>query len=168
MVCVVLFIHEKASWPPARRLFYFNSLNTIMSLSKKWTTEDEYFVELVVSGIPNMDAYMMSHPRYKERTKATNDTELCYYLKTPKITEALENAKAAIRERSTLTVEYMLDKLRELIEDPTVRANDRIKSMELAGKFQGAFTQKVQHSGGVAVEHSITPEMASAIDDLLR
>ena len=139
-----------------------------MSQCKKWTTEDEYFIELVVSGIPNMDAYIMSHPRYKERTKATNDTELCYYLKSPKISEALENAKAAIRQRSVITVDYMLEKLRELIDDPEVRANDRIKSMELAGKFQGAFTQKVQHSGGVEVSHHITEEMAAAIDDLLR
>jgi len=139
-----------------------------MSQRKVWTTEDEYFVELVVSGIPNMDAYLMSHPRYKDRTPGTNSSELSLYLKTPKISGALENAKAAIRQRSAITVDYMLEKLKEFIDDPEVRVNDRIKSMELAGKFQGVFTQKIQHSGGVEVSHNITPEMAAAVDDLLR
>ncbi len=139
-----------------------------MSQCKKWTTEDEYFIELVVSGIPNMDAYLMSHPRYRERTDGTNNTELSCYLKSSKISEALENAKAAIRQRSAITVDYMLEKLKEFIDDPEVRVNDRIKSMELAGKFQGVFTQKIQHSGGVEVSHNITPEMAAAVDDLLR
>jgi hypothetical protein len=139
-----------------------------MSQRKVWTTEDEYFVELVVSGIPNMDAYLMSHPRYKDRTPGTNSSELSLYLKTPKVSEALENAKAAIRQRSAITLDYMLDKLKEFIDDPEVRINDRIKSMELAGKLQGMYTQKIQHGGNVGVSHDISPDMAAAIDDLLR
>jgi hypothetical protein len=140
-----------------------------MSLAKKITPADEYFVSLVTEGhMKNMDAYFLAFPHYKERSEGTNTSELSLYLRTPKISGMIEDYRAQIRETTTMSVEYMLAKLKEFVEDPTVRANDKIKSMELAGKFQGAFTQKIQHSGGVAVEHSITPEMAEAIDDLLR
>jgi len=140
-----------------------------MSLAKKITPADEYFVSLVTEGhMKNMDAYFLAFPHYKERSEGTNTSELSLYLRTPKISSLIEAYRAEIRENTTMSIEYMLCKLKEFVEDPNVRANDKIKSMELAGKFQGAFTQKIQHSGGVEVSHNITPEMAAAVDDLLR
>jgi hypothetical protein len=152
------------------RVSHFVSiLNKNMSLGKKITPADEYFVSLMTEGhIKPMEAYLMAFPHYKERKDSTNNTELCYYLKSPKISEMLEEYKAQVREKSVMSVEFMLEKLREFVTDESVRTNDKIKSMELAGKLQGLYTQKVQHSGGVEVSHNITPEMAAAVDELLR
>jgi hypothetical protein len=140
-----------------------------MSLAKKITPADEYFVSLVTEGhMKNMDAYFLAFPHYKERSEGTNTSEMSLYLRTPKISGMIEDYRAQIRETTTMTVEYMLAKLKEFVEDPAVRTNDRIKSMELAGKFQGAFTQKIKHEGNIGVSHDISPDMAAAIDDLLR
>ena len=140
-----------------------------MSLRKQVTTADEYFVELITTGgLSNMDAYLMSHPEYAKRKKETNQNELCLYIKAPKILDLVEQHRKIIRERSVMTAEYMLEKLREFVDDESVRTADKIKSMELAGKLQGMYLSKIQHSGGVEVSHNITPEMAEAVDELLR
>ena len=116
-----------------------------MSLRKQVTTADEYFVELITTGgLSNMDAYLMSHPEYAKRKKETNQNELCLYIKAPKILDLVEQHRKIIRERSVMTAEYMLEKLREFVDDESVRTADKIKSMELAGKLQGMYLSKIR------------------------
>jgi len=68
-------------------------------------------------------------------------------LKMQKIKEEIKRIKEMPTNavENEMTKEYILAKLKSKIEDPTVPHRDQLKALEILGKLQGLFTDKVEH-----------------------
>jgi phage terminase small subunit len=71
-------------------------------------------------------------------------------LRIPEVAAAVEAGKAERAERASLSAEMVIDGLRSIAQG---EASDsaRVRAYELLGKHLGMFTDKTEHSGGVAI-----------------
>ena len=72
----------------------------------------------------------------------------------PKVDAFISKHMQAAAEKALVTPEYVIDRL--MIESegrgPDTNSAARTKATELLGKHLGMFTDKVEHSGGLAIE----------------
>jgi phage terminase small subunit len=84
---------------------------------------------------------------YSDKTAYSQGQRL---LKDAEIQRAVEAGKAERAERASLSAEMVIDGLRSIAQG---EASDsaRVRAYELLGKHLGMFTDKTEHSGGVAI-----------------
>ena len=69
------------------------------------------------------------------------------------VSSAIQEAKRARSERTEITQDYVLAKLKEITDKPASDANDsKIKALELLGKHVGAFDGKANGDGDTEVK----------------
>jgi len=75
-------------------------------------------------------------------------------LSNPDIQIEIEKHQEAARSEAILTLSELQEWWSNLVtgQDPDARTTDRLKASELLGKSQGAFTDKVEQSGGMTIE----------------
>lgn len=83
---------------------------------------------------------------YKERTAAQQGHNL---LQKPVVATAIQEARANLSKRTEITQEYVLKKLKEIADTDAadnqgsnLRVGNKIKVLELLGKYLGMFEQK--------------------------
>ena len=76
-----------------------------------------------------------------------------------RVSEAIQAGKMARSERTEITQDYVLAKLKEIADKPATDANDsdlkyssKIKALELLGKHVGAFDGKTNGDGDTEVK----------------
>lgn len=83
-------------------------------------------------------------------------------MKMPEILEAIEFKQNKAAETADVTVQWIADKLKDESIDPDNKASDRIRSLELLGKFKRMFVE-VSES---LVHHDIVELQEFSIDEL--
>lgn len=90
---------------------------------------------------------------YKEKTAGSIGQE---NLKKPEIQKAIQEAMKAQQQRTEITQDYVLQKLKEITEQPAsdsptsdLKYSSKIKALELLGKHVGAFERQQANSDGV-------------------
>jgi len=75
-------------------------------------------------------------------------------LTKPHIHDAIAELQEEARSNTVLTLSELQEWWSNLVtgQDPDARTTDRLKASELLGKSQGAFTDKVEQSGGMTIE----------------
>lgn len=99
---------------------------------------------------------------YKETTATQQGHNL---LQKPAIAAAIQEARANLSERTKITQEYVLKKLKEIADtdaadyqDSKLRVGNKIKALELLGKYLGMFDPK---TAAIATEKEDDPLTAS-------
>lgn len=67
-------------------------------------------------------------------------------LKNPQIAAAVATAQAERAKRTELTQDYVLAGLRGIADDDGQPAAPRVRALELLGKHQGMFVERVDHT----------------------
>ena len=90
---------------------------------------------------------------YKEKTAGSIGQE---NLKKPEIQKAIQEAMKAQQQRTEITQDYVLQKLKEITEQPAsdsptsdLKYSSKIKALELLGKHVDAFERQQANSDGV-------------------
>ena len=90
---------------------------------------------------------------YKEKTAGSIGQE---NLKKPEIQKAIQEAMKAQQQRTEITQYYVLQKLKEITDQPAsdsptsdLKYSSKIKALELLGKHVGAFERQQANSDGV-------------------
>jgi len=75
-------------------------------------------------------------------------------LTKPHIHDAIAELQEEARSNTVLTLSELQEWWSNLVtgQDPDARTTDRLKASELLGKSQGAFTDKVEQTGGMRIE----------------
>ena len=110
------------------------------------------------------DYYLMNNnagESYRLAYDPTGDRKLtqgsCYtqgsrLLQNVKVSEYLNVRRAELQSERVLTTQQILEEITQLATDRGVKPADRLKALELLGKSQALFTDKLRHEGELGIE----------------
>lgn len=102
-----------------------------------------------VGGQSYIEAYSTKEKPVKMTTAYTSSSNL---LKKENVQEYLNDRRAELMKQTTMEASDIIEKLVEMANDPTVKASDRLKSLELLGKNLAMFTDRVENNGTMDIE----------------
>lgn len=73
----------------------------------------------------------------------------CGLMKEPEIAEAIQREMDKRAQKTGITAEYVLNGIKETIEECIDNPQAKLKGYELLGKHLKLFTDKIEHSGEV-------------------
>lgn len=73
----------------------------------------------------------------------------CEMLARPDIQEFVRAKQDEARKNATVTVDGIVDQLREIASNVLAKDSDRIRALELIGKYLGMFTERVEMKGQI-------------------
>jgi phage terminase small subunit len=71
----------------------------------------------------------------------------CEMLARPDIQEFVRTKQEEARKNATITVDGIVDQLQEIASNVLAKDADRIRALELIGKYLGMFTERVEMKG---------------------
>lgn len=83
---------------------------------------------------------------YSAKTAASIAYEL---LEKPGIQEFIRQHQEEARKNATVTVDGIVEQLREISSNVLAKDSDRIRALELIGKYLGMFTERVEMKGQI-------------------
>lgn len=83
---------------------------------------------------------------YSKKTAAAIAWEL---LENPKIKQFIRDKQEEALKNASVTVEGIVDQLKEIASNVLAKDSDRIRALELIGKYLGMFTEKVEMKGQI-------------------
>lgn len=83
---------------------------------------------------------------YSAKTAASIAWEL---LERPDIRQFIGERQEEARKNASVTVDGIVDQLREIASNVLAKDSDRIRALELIGKYLGMFTERVEMKGQI-------------------
>lgn len=83
---------------------------------------------------------------YSKKTAASIAWEL---LEKPDVKEFIGRHQEEARKNATVTVDGIVDQLRDIASNIMAKDSDRIRALELIGKYLGMFTERVEMKGQI-------------------
>lgn len=124
-------------------------------LNEKQKRFAEYYVKNQSAGMSYKKAY--GDDERKELTMGSCYTNGSKLLKSDKIKNYLNVLRKDIKKKNTMEVDDLVHELQEIINDVGgVKMSDKLKAIELMGKFFGMFTEKHEISQNSTIEINLT------------
>ena len=92
-------------------------------------------------------SYSVAFNRKKDETARV---EACKLLTKPNIKQFIESVVNERVQALGITQEYVLNGIKDIAENEESTKSEKIKSLELLGKYLKLFTEKVEHTGNIA------------------
>lgn len=93
------------------------------------------------------EAYQATYPKAE---RSTAYTQSCILLKNPKIKSGIDNRIKELNIDSIITRDFLLQKLVDLFNDPKTPRAVKVRCIELLGKANVIWADKIEHKGDVA------------------
>jgi phage terminase small subunit len=108
----------------------------------------ERFAQLIAKGKPASTAYIEAG--YSPAGAEPNGSKL---IRNNKVAARIEHLKQTAAEKSLISAEWVLERLQAeaLGLGPDTTSSARTKATELLGKYLSMFTERIEHTGGVAI-----------------
>lgn len=115
----------------------------------KLTDKQKLFIEEYLISLDAQDAYMKAF----KATKGTAKTNGYRLLDKPEIRQEIDRRLLEIRsaDPNIPTPEEILAEIASIAFDSSLRPNDRLKGLELLGKANAMFTDKVKTEGSLDI-----------------
>jgi phage terminase small subunit len=113
--------------------------------TKKLTPKEESFAQWFVKLGSAADAYRKAY-----QTNASNSTignNAYVVLNKPHVKERVRQLAERAETLTVLTAQQILDRLTRIAEKKSLQARDRLKALELLGKYRKLFTDKMELKG---------------------
>jgi phage terminase small subunit len=101
------------------------------------------FAEAYVAGATAAEAMAAAGGNRTERGAEVQGSR---WLNTPEIAAKIKELQDEAAERNAVTVDWIVEKLKHQAETAQ-KPGDRIRALEILGKYKGMFTDRVEHSG---------------------
>lgn len=96
---------------------------------------------------------------YKNKSEKANGASASRLLGNVNIATLIDERSEKQFKATDITVEFILDGIRDIALDNTARHNDKLKAYELLGKYKKLFTERTEISGSIDVGVNIVDDL---------
>ena len=118
------------------------------------TDKQEKFVQNIIQGMSQADAYRSAYPNQRMSDKTIWETA-SKLMANPKVIARLTELRNELAKPSIMSAQERLEWLTERIADDDVDINAKLKAIDIMNKMQGEYVQKVEAEVKNAVNISI-------------
>ena len=108
---------------------------------KDVSQEQEAFLQNLMQGMSQRQAYMAAYPKAKKWKPESVDAQACNLLKVPKVALRYAELKRDASEANAITRDSILSRLKDFANAPLdyekIRPADQIRALELMAKILG-------------------------------
>lgn len=123
------------------------------------TANQEQFVQNVLQGMSQADAYRSAYPKQKMSDKTIWETA-SKLMANPKVITRLTELRNELAKPSIMSAQQRLEWLTQLIQSDKESTTDKLRAADIMNKMQGEYVQKIQ--ADVQTETTINIEL---VDD---
>lgn len=123
------------------------------------TAKQEAFVQNIIQGMSQADAYRSAYPNQRMSDKTVWETA-SKLMANPKVITRLTELRNELAKPSIMSAQERLEWLTRLIENDEEGTNEKLKAIDIMNKMQGEYVQKVEAE--VKTETTINIEL---VDD---
>lgn len=123
------------------------------------TAKQELFVQNIIQGMSQADAYRSAYPKQKMSDKTVWETA-SKLMANPKVITRLTELRKELATPAIMSAQKRLEWLTQLIENEEETTGDKLKAIDIMNKMQGEYVQKVEAE--VKAETTINIEL---VDD---
>ena len=118
------------------------------------TQNQEKFVQNILEGMNQADAYRSAYPNQKMSDKTIHEAA-SRLMKNDKVVARLNELRGELIKPSIMSAQERLEWLTQRIDDADVDINAKLKAIDIMNKMQGEYVQKVEAEVKNAVNISI-------------
>lgn len=107
------------------------------------TANQEQFVQNIIKGMCQADAYRSAYPNQKMSDKTVWETA-SKLMNNPKVITRLTELRNELAKPTIMTAQQRLEWLTKLILSEEESTTDKLKAADIMNKMQGEYVQKVQ------------------------
>lgn len=123
------------------------------------TTNQENFVQNIIKGMSQADAYRAAYPNQRMSDKTIWETA-SKLMNNPKVITRLTELRKELAKPSIMSAQERLEWLTQLIKSDEESTSDKLRAADIMNKMQGEYVQKVEAE--VKTETTINIEL---VDD---
>lgn len=123
------------------------------------TAKQELFVQNIIQGMSQADAYRSAYPNQRMSDKTVWETA-SKLMANPKVITRLTELRNELAKPSIMSAQERLEWLTDLIKDNITPTDHKLRAIDIMNKMQGEYVQKVQAE--VQTETTINIEL---VDD---
>ena len=109
------------------------------------TAKQEAFVQNIIQGMSQADAYRAAYPKQKMSDKTVWETA-SKLMSNPKVITRLTELRNELAKPSIMTAQERLEWLTELIKSNDETTSDKLRAADIMNKMQGEYVTKVDGS----------------------
>lgn len=118
------------------------------------TANQEKFVQNIIEGMNQADAYRSAYPKQRMSDKSVWETA-SKLMKNPKVVSRLTEIRAEMMKPSIMTAQQRLEWLTGVINNAEEGTSEKLKAIDIMNKMQGEYTQKIEANVSNAVSINI-------------
>jgi phage terminase small subunit len=107
------------------------------------TANQEQFVQNIIQGMSQADAYRLAYPKQKMADKTLHEAA-SRLMGNSKVLARLKELRDKLAKPSIMSAQERLQWLTERIADDEVDINAKLKAIDIMNKMQGEYVQKVE------------------------
>lgn len=123
------------------------------------TAKQEQFVQNVLQGMSQADAYRLAYPKQKMSDKTVWESA-SKLMANPKVSARLAELRMELATPAIMSAQKRLEWLTELVRNQDESTGDKLKAIDIMNKMQGEYVQKI--AAEVQAETTINIEL---VDD---
>ena len=109
------------------------------------TAKQEQFVQNIIQGMSQADAYRSAYPNQRMSDKTLHEAA-SRLMANSKIVARLTELRNELVKPSIMSAQERLEWLTRLIENDEEGTNEKLKAIDIMNKMQGEYVQKVEGS----------------------
>lgn len=107
------------------------------------TAKQEKFVQGIIEGLSQADAYRAAYPKQKMSDKTIWETA-SKLMNNPKVIARVNELRDQMMKPSIMTAQQRMEWLTNLINNAEEGTNEKLKAIDIMNKMQGEYVQKVE------------------------
>ena len=118
------------------------------------TANQENFVQNIIQGMSQADAYRSAYPNQRMTDKTIWETA-SKLMNNPKVATRIKELRDQLAKPSIMSAQKRLEWLTELIQSEGESTSDKLRAADIMNKMQGEYVQKVEAAVTNAVNINI-------------
>ena len=107
------------------------------------TAKQEQFVQNIIEGMSQADAYRAAYPNQKMSDKSIHEAA-SRLMKNNKVVTRLTQLREELIQPTIMTAQKRLEWLTERIAEEGIDINAKLKAIDIMNKMQGEYVQKIE------------------------
>lgn len=113
------------------------------------TAKQEKFVQNIIQGMSQADAYRSAYPNQKMSDKSVWETA-SKLMTNPKVVSRLNELRDKLASESIMSAQERMEWLTQIIKDKDEGTNDKLKAVDILNRMSGEYVTKIDGQLSVA------------------
>ena len=120
------------------------------------TAKQEAFVQNIIQGMSQAEAYRSAYPNQRMSDKTVWETA-SKLMDNPKVITRLKELRDKLANEKIMSAQKRMEWLTEVVKDVHEKTENRLKALDIMNKMDGEYVQKI--AAEVQAEQTITVEL---------